>query len=103
MALIKKYPWKGFDPEYWLIVEYRIDLKSKKTLVGLSLYKDAATRAIDKAKPQDDWAGLIGRENFSPSIHQFVLDGAGLTLAECYAAIKAHPVNTFFADAIDAL
>lgn len=101
MALIKVLPWKGFEPEYWFITEIFQDLRLKKTRVGLALYKSQAERAIDKAKTEDDWAGLIGRQNYDPTIHQVTVDGVGHSLQDLYALVKANTVNTYFNDAVN--
>ncbi len=99
MALIKKTTWKGFDPEYWFIVAIIQDVQQKKTSVGLGLYKDQATRNIDKAKEVDDWANMIGRQDIDQGIGALVVEGIGHPVADLYAAFRANV--PFFADAID--
>ena len=103
MGLIKKLNWKGFQPEYWFITEATANLKTNKTTIGLALYKDAATRAIDKGQPEPTWENMIGRQNYSQTIHTVVANGVALSYADMYTAIKTNTQNKFFADAVDEL
>ena len=103
MGLIKKLDWKGYEPEYWFITEATANLKTNKTTIGLALYKDAATRQIDKDQPEPSWENMIGRQNYPPQIHTIIANGVALTYEEMYAAIKTNTANTFFADAVDEL
>lgn len=103
MGLIKKIGWKGYEPEYWFIVEATPNLKTNKTTIGLALYKDAQTRAIDKNKLDPSWENIIGRQNYPSSIHTVIAKGIGLTYEEMYNAVKTNEENKFFWDAVDEL
>lgn len=101
MGLIKTLEWKGYEPEYWFISDIRQDFKLQRTTIGLSLYKDAAKRLIDKTNGNFD--NKINQSNLDPQIFLVVVDGVGLSYEEMYDAIKENQTNTFFHDAINEL
>ena len=103
MGLIKKYDWKGWQPEYWFITEASQNVMKNKTIIGLALYKDKATRELDKNQPEPSWENMIGRQNYPVQIHTVIADGVGLTYEQMYNTIKTNQNNTFFHDAEDEL
>ena len=101
MGLIKTLDFKGYEPNYWFIADIRPDFKLQRTTIALALYKDAATRAVDKAS--GSYANKIDRSNYPPEISLVTVDGVGLSYEEMYDAIKENQTNTFFHDAVDEL
>lgn len=101
MGLIKTLDFKGYEPNYWFIVEVRPNMKTQQTDIALALYKDTATRAADKSAGV--FTNKIDRSNYPPEISLVRVDGVGLTYEQMYDAIKENQTNTFFHDAEDEL
>lgn len=101
MGLIKKLDFKGYEPEYWFIKEYRPDFLLQRTTIAMGLYKNTTTRSIDKGA--GNYNNMIDRSNYPPEISLVTVPGVGLSFEEMYNAIKENQTNTFFHDAVDEL
>lgn len=73
MALVKKTQFKGFDAEYFNIINLSWNKFAKQTVISIALYKDKATRDLD---------------GYS-FVREFSVTFAGrLSVEECYAKLK---------------
>lgn len=85
MALRKAIDFKGYTPEYWVIVRKLHDKITDTTQVVAVCYKNRIARDADI-------------KNFIPGVEGKATFAGDLSMAECYVELKK---TEFFTDAID--
>lgn len=112
MALKKIKQIKGYNAEYWRIVQLNTNFESKESVITLALYKDKATRDADPTAIVDTYQYNLGSD-FTEDIYNGESDRVrNIKLKEAYKifhakaeaeTLKEEPDQSlaFFADAVD--
>jgi len=116
MALIKKKAHKGFEGEYWRIIQINCNADRNDAVATFALYKDEATRLADATAVLDSFQVDLG-EDFNDSVINDDTKAKDKVKKSAYEALKTKALIesektddaeetkdeslAFFSDAID--
>lgn len=106
MALQKTKQIKGYDTNYWRIIQLNSNFDRSDAVITLALYKDKATRTAEPGAILETIAFDLG-EDFANDIYDGRADKVrSIKLKEAYKIlkIKSQEVDSemaFFADAVE--
>ncbi len=88
MALQKTKTVKGYDANYWRIVQINTNFDRLDVNTTVALYKDEATRYADSGAVIDQKSFLLGDEFAQGNYSNGVDKMKDITLKEAYKALK---------------